>query len=228
MNNNSSISRYIIPSVVGLIAMTSLVHAYAQTNDEDVYLRSQVNPYVTLIELTQATPVDTEASFLTSTEVNNVASSDSEESRFKQFIDTFFSSSSRVEIPESEEGLFTRLLLKFGIDVNTTAANDEEKNPTMITNITVASETSSEARFTWTLNKFADVTIYYTPYTEMTTEVTASSSTPRKKISAFAFTSETTLEELEPNTLYSYLIVVDNHFSNQPITSKGTFRTRSE
>lgn len=91
----------------------------------------------------------------------------------------------------------------------------------MISNIRLIINSSSSVTITWVLHKFADVTVYYSTLEE----VTITPSTPHSKVSAFRLLSEVTLKDLVPGTSYNYVILVDNHFSKETISSIGVFET---
>ncbi len=222
MKNRYLHHKLLTHSTLGFLIIAGALNAHAQTNEEDLYLRSQVSPYVTSTELAQVTPVTTIPSITPSP-----AGEVEPEPQFNQFLSTLFSSSSlREATNESEESFFARLLLAFGIakdDITTS----QEKDSTVLTDITVAGDTATSATFTWDVQAFADITLYYAPSTDGM-DITPTPSTPHKKISAFTFTDKATLEGLEPATRYSYLIVVNDHFSPMTVTSRGSFKTLSE
>jgi hypothetical protein len=92
----------------------------------------------------------------------------------------------------------------------------------MISTVSVLSCTTTSVTLSWTLNKFVDVTIYYS-----TSEpVEAKPATPSVKVSAFRLTSVVTIEDLEPDTTYYYLLIADNHFSSKTTTLTGSFKTK--
>ena len=91
----------------------------------------------------------------------------------------------------------------------------------MISTVSVLARTDSTVTLTWQLNKFVDVTIYYGT-TSPLNEKTASHSC---KVSAFHIASEFTIKDLEPHTIYYYLLVADNHFSSKTASITGSFTT---
>lgn len=222
---------FLFPSLMAVVMITGLVHASAleSADSNDVYLRPTISPNFTKEELdmlylaSESTLENT--AMITGKEdepedevSTNTPSSD--QSRFLSFFTKLFSSSTDGLNEEEKKNLFAQVMIKLGIDPLYVVPTSNTSLPTMISNINVQ-VSSSSVTFMWELNKFADVTIYYTT----SEKVIATSTTPNSKVSAFRFTSETTLENLEADTTYNYVLLVDNHFSKETTTSTGSFRT---
>ncbi len=219
---------FLFVPIMTLVIIMDLVYASAlESTNNDVYLRPAISPNFTKEELELlylAPPSEVESVvMITAKEDEAVTSvSSSDQSRFLSFFTKLFSSS-KYEFNQEGKSSFIQPIIKFGVDTLYVAPASNTSLLTMISNINVQ-VTSSSVTFMWKLNKFADVTIYYTT----SEKVIATSITPNSKVSAFRFASEITLENLKADTTYNYILVADNHFSKETTTSIGSFRTKSD
>lgn len=230
MKTNHNKNHFLFPSVVGLLLIAGLVHARAL--ESDVYLRPDISPY---FSVTDQNVVVQEAKLMTNVTITDKDNDDlvevtvastalPETSRFLSFFTNLFSSRIDELNEEQRNSVLARLMIKLGVDNKYVIQANDLTTPTMISNIKVKAPSSSSVTLLWELNKFADVTIYYST----SEKVIATPATSSVKISAFRFANEVTILNLEPGTLYNYLLVVDNHFSKETITSTGSFRTASK
>lgn len=191
MKTKYSKINFLFPSLIAVVMITGLVHASAleSSNNSDVYLRPTISPNFTKEELEMLYAVSPSnlgnMGMITGKddelegEVSTTISSP-DQSGFLSFFTKLFSSTNDGLNEEEKKNLFAQVMIKLGVNRLYVVSTSNTSIPTMISNINVQVNSSS-VTFMWELNKFADVTIFYTT----SEKVIATSTTPNSKVSAF-------------------------------------------